>query len=220
MKCFSCKRAWCVAAISVLPVMMVLLIAMMPHLSQAQPRQTTLPLAGRHVAFLVGQGVHDAETYMPLGYLVNRGARVTVIGVEVGEVTAYNSDFQVYVHASVDTVAPESFDALVIPGGRSPAFLREHETVVRFVRAFAATGKPIAAICHGPQVLVTADVLQGVQATCVSSISEELTQAGARYVDESVVRDRQFITSRVPRDLPAFSHAIAQSLVPAPVDAP
>lgn len=171
------------------------------------------PLAGKHVAFLVGEGVHDGETLMPLAYLVNRGAEVTVIGVAPGTVTAYNSDFQFRVQQSADAVSVADFDALVIPGGRSPAFLREHDNVVTFVREFFATGKPVAAICHGPQVLVTAGVIDGFRATAIESIADELKGAGADYVDAEVVRDRNLITSRLPPDLPAFSQAIESGLL-------
>jgi protease I len=171
------------------------------------------PLAGKHVAFMVGEGVHDGETFMPMAYLINQGATVTVIGVHPGDVKAYNSDFRVHVQKSVSDVDVAQFDALVIPGGRSPAFLREHEEVLEFARQFFKSGKPVAAICHGPQVLVTAGVLDGFRATAVGSISGELEGAGSDYVDEPMVRDRNLITSRVPGDLPVFSAAIAESLV-------
>ena len=170
-------------------------------------------LEGRHVAFLVGEGVHDAETYMPMAYLANRGAEVSIIGVEPGTVKAYNSDFTFNVQKAVDKVNITDFDALVIPGGRSPAFLREHESVVNFARDFFESGRPVAAICHGPQVLVTAGVLEGRVATCFEGMSDELVDAGADYRDEPMIRDGNLITSRLPRDLPAFSKAIEQALL-------
>jgi protease I len=183
-------------------------LALMPVAVEAHGNS----LEGKHVAFLVGEGVHDGETLMPMAYLVNRGAKVTIIGVEPGTVTAYNSAFQFEVQESVANVSFDAFDALVIPGGRSPAFLREHENVVDFVRGYFETGKPVAAICHGPQVLVTAGLLEGYRATAIETISEELRGAGADYVDEEVVVDRNLITSRLPPDLPAFSVRLAESL--------
>jgi protease I len=186
----------------------LLTLALMPVAAGAQGDS----LEGKHVAFLVGEGVHDGETLMPMAYLVNRGAKVTIIGVEPGTVTAYNSAFQFKVQESVANVSFDTFDALVIPGGRSPAFLREHENVVDFVRGYFETGKPVAAICHGPQVLVTAGLLEGYRATAIETIRDELTGAGADYVDEEVVIDRNLITSRLPPDLPAFSVRLVESL--------
>lgn len=191
-------------------IVLALLLAAIP--AQVATAETHSPLAGKHVAFLVGEGVHDGETLMPLAYLVNRGARVTVIGVEPGVVNAYNSDYQFLVQQATETVNVTDFDALVIPGGQSPAFLREHDQVVRFASEFFATGRPVAAICHGPQVLVTAGVLDGFRATAIEDIADELTGAGADFVDDEVVRDRHLITSRLPPDLPAFSEAIESAL--------
>jgi protease I len=190
----------------------VLMAGSPPFSAHASATEHAAMLDGKHVAFLVGEGVHDGETFMPMAYLVNRGATVTIIGVQAGTVNAYNSDFEIRIQKSIGEVNVDQFDALVIPGGRSPAFLREHEEVVDFVRDFFASGKPVAGICHGPQVLVTAGVLDGFRTTGVSGISDELRQAGARYVDEPLVRDRNLITSRVPGDLPVFSRAIAASL--------
>jgi protease I len=170
------------------------------------------PLAGKHVALLVGEGVHDAETLVPLGYLVNRGAKVTVVGPVAGVVKAYNSDIRVHVEKTVGQVSAADFDALVIPGGRSPANVRQHEAVLDFVRAVAKAGKPIAAICHGPQVLVTAGLLDGRKATCFAGIAGELREAGAEYSDVPLMRDGNIITSRIPQDLPAFTAAIEEAL--------
>ena len=169
-------------------------------------------LTGKHVAFLVGDGFHDLETLAPMAHLVNRGAQVTVIGVEPAVFQAYNSDVKVRIHTSVNDVSIDDFDGMVIPGGRSPAWLREHEEIVDFVREFVEAGKVVAAICHGPQVLVSAGVMDGVNATCVGGISDELTEAGANYEDAPVMRDGNIITSRIPNDLPVFNVAIEEAL--------
>ncbi len=170
-------------------------------------------LQGKNVAFLITEGFHDGETMFPLGYLINHGATVTVIGVERGEYKAYNSDVTAQVKRSVNEVTPADFDALVIPGGHSPANLREHEDVISFVRAFVEADKPTAAICHGPQVLVTAGVISGRTLTGVGGIKDEITGAGANFEDVEVMVDGNIITSRTPPDLPAFSRQIAQSLM-------
>ncbi|MCC5787520.1 MAG: type 1 glutamine amidotransferase [Phycisphaerales bacterium] len=170
-------------------------------------------LKGMRVAVLTGEGLHDMETLAPMAYLSNRGAKVTVIGIERGVVDAYNSDIKVRIEKSVEDVAVGDFDALVLPGGRAPDNIRQHEGVVRFAGDFFRTGKPVAAICHGPQVLVTAGVLDGFETTCISSISDEVEDAGARYKDEEVVRDRNLITSRLPDDIPAFVGMIEKVMV-------
>ncbi len=166
-----------------------------------------------HIAVLTGEGFHDGEAFMPMGYLVNRGAAVTVIGVETGLATAYNSDFTIHVEKTVEDVSVDQFDALILPGGEAPAMLREHEEVVDFARDFYDSGKKIAAICHGPQILITAGVMDGKNATGFEGIREELEEAGVNYRDESVVIHQNLITSRTPPDLYDFSLAIEQSIM-------
>lgn len=172
-------------------------------------------LTGLRVAFLVGEGFHDGETFMPMGYLISRGAHVEVIGAETGEVGSYNSDFTVKVSRTVDEVSPADFDALVIPGGQSPAWLREHDNVVSFVREYFEHEGITAGICHGPQVLITAGVMSGRSATGVEGIREELVEAGADFYDEPVVRDGHLITSRIPDDLYYFSTMIEEAMLEA-----
>lgn len=176
-------------------------------------REGAPTLAGINVAILVGEGFHDLETLVPIGYLTNRGANVTVIGVEPGLVTAYNSEMQVRVERAAEYTNLNRYHALVIPGGQSPATLREHSDVVDFARQFYETERPVAAICHGPQVLVEAGVLDGVTATCYRDVRSELEEAGATFEDKEVVRDGHLVTSRVPDDLPAFCAAFEELLL-------
>ncbi|MFP4366520.1 MAG: type 1 glutamine amidotransferase domain-containing protein [Bacteroidales bacterium] len=166
-----------------------------------------------HVAILVAEGFHDGEAYMPYGYLTNQGIDVTVIGPEIGPVTAYNSDFTIGIERTVNDVSRDEFEALIIPGGKAPSVLREDADIVDFVTEFFEDGKITAAICHGPQVLVTADVLEGRTITGVSSIKEEIEEAGAEYRDEELVIDDNLITSRVPDDLDSFSVAISEAVI-------
>ncbi len=192
-----------------LTVALVLTAAVAP-----QPAAADTPemLAGKQVAIMITEGFHDGETLVPMAYLANRGAEVTLIGEAPGVYTAYNSDITMVVERSVTEVSPEDFDLLLIPGGQSPANLRENEDVVAWTRTYFEAGGLTAAICHGPQVLVTAGVIEGRTLTCVGGISGEITGAGGEYVDERVVRDGNLITSRVPGDLPAFSEAIAAAM--------
>lgn len=166
----------------------------------------------RNIAILLTEGFHDAEAYMPMGYLVNKGYDVTVIGPEKGMVKAYNSDFTIVVERDMNEISTDDFAVLVIPGGHAPAALREDPAVVAFVRAFFETGKPVAAICHGPQVLITAGVMEGMTSSGYSGIREELESAGATYMDQALVTDKNLITSRVPADLAVFSRAIGELL--------
>ena len=169
-------------------------------------------LAGKHVAIMITEGFQDEETLHPMDYLSSRGAKVTVIGPSTETVKAYNSDVTVQIEKTVASVSVHEFDALVIPGGRSPGALRKDGTAVAFAEAFVKSGKPVAAICHGPQVLITAGVMHGKRATAVAAISNELEEAGSHYEDSPLVRDGNIITSRLPKDLPVFSEAIAEAL--------
>ncbi len=168
--------------------------------------------SGPRVAVLVTEGFHDAETYMPIGYLVNKGVEITVIGPETGRVKSYNSNFDIVIDKAVGDVSVDDFDALIIPGGKAPAALKEKPEAVEFARDFFNTGKTVAAICHGPQVLAAAGVLDGITTTGVGSIQEELEAAGATYMDEALVTDKNLITSRVPADLPLFAAAIEKAV--------
>ena len=174
-------------------------------------------LTGKHVAVLTTEGFHDRETSVPIEFVTNGGGSVTIVGPETGEVTAYNSDETVTIEKTVSEVSAEDFDALIIPGGRAPAALREHEEVLDFVRAFMEAGKPVAAICHGPQVLVTAGVVEGRTLTAVGSVGEEIIEAGGKFEEGSravplAVVDGNLITSRVPHDLRPFCERIGESL--------
>lgn len=170
------------------------------------------PLPRPNVAVLVAEGFHDGEAYMPIGYLTNQGMDITVIGPETGVVKAYNSDFTIGIERAVADVSVDQFDALILPGGTAPSVLREIPEAVEFAREFFETGKPVAAICHGPQVLVTAGVLDGHTCTAVGGIQDEIEGAGATYVDEAVVIDGHLITSRTPPDLAVFSEAITEAI--------
>ncbi len=170
------------------------------------------PLPRPNVAVMVAEGFHDGEAYMPIGYLTNQNMDITVIGPETGVVKAYNSDFTIGIERAVANVSVDEFDALILPGGTAPSVLREIPEAVEFAREFFETGKPVAAICHGPQVLVTAGVLDGLTCTAVGGIQDEIEEAGATFVDEAVVIDGHLITSRTPPDLAVFSQAIADAI--------
>ena len=165
------------------------------------------------IALLVAEGFHDGEAYMPKGFLNNQGFDVVVLGIDSGMVKAYNSNFTINIEKAVRDVSVDDFVALVIPGGTGPGVLRDNQEVIDFVSRFWETGKVVAAICHGPQVLVTAGLLEGRTATSLGAIQGEMEGAGVNFVDQSVVVDGNLITSRIPEDMFDFSKAIADALL-------
>jgi protease I len=166
-----------------------------------------------HIACLVGPEFEDSELKVPVDRLREAGHEVELLGTAGGlELRGKRGKVVVKTDAAVDERRPDQYDALVIPGGHSPDHLRTDHDVVQFVREFAASGRPIAAVCHGPQLLIEAGVVDGVRMTSWPSVRTDLRNAGAEVVDEEVVEDRQFITSRKPDDLEAFSRALLARL--------
>lgn len=172
-------------------------------------------LSGKRVAMVLAPTFEDIEATDPKEKLEAQGAEVTIIGLEKGSIpgkkgTSLDAD------VTFDDVSVDQFDALVIPGGGAPERLRIDDRAVAFAREFTESGKPVAAICHGAQLLISADVLKGRTATCVKTIRDDVKNAGAKYVDEALVIDGNLITSRVPSDLPQFNEAIIKALAEVP----
>jgi protease I len=168
-------------------------------------------LSGKRVAMVLARNFEDVEATDPKEYMEQHGATVTIIGLETGEIQG-KKGATLSADTTFDDVAVDQFDAMIIPGGGSPEQLRIHEAPVKFAEEFVASGKPVAAICHGPQLLISANVLNGKTITCVKTIRDDVKNAGANYVDEALVEDGNLITSRVPGDLPQFDEAIAKRL--------
>ena len=164
------------------------------------------------VAVLLTEGFQDAEALSPVFYLRELGVEPVIIGLQHGLVSAYNSEVRINVQKAINEVSPEEFVALVIPGGQSPATLREDSRVIEFVKAIAEAKKPVAAICHGPQVLARAGLLDGLRAAAFPGIAEEVKAAGGTFLDQEVVIDGTFITSRLPKDIPAFNTALGEMI--------
>jgi len=180
--------------------------------SAAEEAEPAAELSGKRVAVLIAEGFHDGETLTPKTFLEEHGAEVVVLGPSVGEFKAYNSEQMVTIEKAVEEANVSDFDALILPGGKGPAVLRENEAAVNFARGFMESGKPVAAICHGPQVLITAGIIKDRTLTCASSVAEEVQRAGGEYRDEPVIVDENLITSRGPGDLDAFNEAILKVL--------
>jgi protease I len=172
-------------------------------------------LQGRKIAILATDGVERVELEKPRGALYGAGAESDLISLHPGEIQARQFDLMPAGTLPVDRVVSDAkvdeYDALLIPGGTvNPDSMRINKDAVGFVKDFVAAGKPVAAICHGPWMLVEADVVRGRRLTSWPSVRTDLRNAGAEAVDEEVCVDGQFTTSRSPADLPAFCAAIVE----------
>lgn len=165
----------------------------------------------KRVAVLVADMYQELEFWYPYLRLKEEGASVVAVGPEKRE---YKSrlGYPVPAELAAAQVHPADFEAVVIPGGYAPDYMRRSPALVSFVREMAQVGKPVAAICHGGWMLCSARVVKGKRVTSVAAIRDDLENAGATWVDEEVVRDGNLITSRVPSDLPAFLRAILAAL--------
>ncbi len=160
------------------------------------------------IAFVLADGYEDSEFRSPYDAARNAGHEVVVLGTQRGaEVTGKRGEDRQQVDRTAKGAEVGDFDALVIPGGHSPDRLRIDPDVVAFTRKMVASGKPVAAICHGPQLLIEADVVHGKRMTSWPSVRKDLENAGATWVDEAVVQSENVITSRKPEDLDAFDAA-------------
>jgi protease I len=170
-------------------------------------------LSGKRVAILVEDEFEDTELTGPFDTLRQAGAVVSLVGPSAGAEYRGKRGFSV---VTADVAAARArarhFDAIVIPGGHAPEKMRMRHAMVDLVREADAAGKLLAAICHGPQLLISADAIRGRTLTCWPAIAIDVTNAGGLYVDRPVVEDGNLITSRKPDDVPAFTQAIARAL--------
>lgn len=165
------------------------------------------------IAVLIGKDFEDSEYIQPAEAFKKAGYQIVHVGLKKGEtVTGKKQNTPVKIDLEVTAATPIEFGALLIPGGYSPDNLRAHEGPVRFVKEFMDTGKPVLAICHGPQLLISARKLEGRTVTSWKSLVEDIKYAGANYVDKEVVVDGNLVTSRMPADIPAFIEASLKTL--------
>ena len=171
-------------------------------------------LNGKRVAFLFTEGVEQVELTEPLKAVRDAGAEVDLISLQKGEVEMwkhFDKGDKITADTAVGDADPGDYDALVLPGGvANPDQLRGDEAAVSFARRIVEQGKPVGVICHGPWLLVEADVVRGRKVTSWPSLKTDLTNAGAEWVDEEVVVDQGIVTSRNPDDLPAFCAKIIE----------
>ena len=180
-------------------------------------------LSGKKVAFLATDMVEQVELTEPWKTVEKAGGRPELVSIEPGEIQGFNHYDKADTFAvdrTVGEVSVGDYDALVIPGGvGNPDTMRMNEDAVRFVREFFESGKPIAAICHAPWMLVEADVARGRRLTSFWSIKTDVRNAGGNWVDEEVVVDGNIVTSRNPDDLPAFNRELLELFAKTPVGA-
>src|SRR3954468_10518546 len=170
-------------------------------------------LTGKRVLMLVEDEFEDRELTGPLEALRSAGATVTLVGPTAGaEFKGKRGEAVVTSDLAAGSARMKDFDALVIPGGHAPDKMRMRHAMVDLARDAMDTGKPVAAICHGPQLLISADAVRGRTLTCFPSIAIDVKNAGGLYVDKPVVEDGNLITSRKPDDVPAFSEALIRAL--------
>jgi len=189
-------------------------------------------LKGRKVAIIIANEFEDIELLYPFLRLSEEGAEVVIIPIIFGShprpafkgkpVTGrygipipleFHKEGVRYAIRELNQVKPIDFDAIIIPGGFSPDRLRIIKEVIDFIKEAYKKGKIIAAICHGPQLLISAGIVKGKKCTSYAAVKDDLINAGAIFVDEPAVKDRNIITARVPDDLPDFCQLIIESLV-------
>ena len=184
----------------------------MPKLSQAK------------VLIVATDGFEESELFGPLEILRDRGADVKLASPDLKPIQATVHDDPgktIRPDMTIGDARAEDFDALILPGGvRNPDQLRTQKSAIDLIRAFDSSGKPVAAICHGPWLLIEADLLRGKTATSWPSIRTDLKNAGANVVDEPAVTDANIITSRNPDDVPAFTEAVIALIEAAPARTP
>jgi protease I len=169
------------------------------------------------IACVLTSGYEDSEFQQPYEEFSRAGHQVVVIGKQAGEeIAGKKGTSKTKVELGIDQAQPQEFDALLIPGGGSPDSLRADRRFVDFTKAFFQQNKPVFAICHGPQLLISADEYKGRRLTAWKTIQDDLKRMGANVVDEEVVVDGNLVTSRQPSDIPAFVRESLKQLEKAP----
>jgi protease I len=173
-------------------------------------------LSGKRVAILTENGFEESELTSPKKAMENAGIKVDIVSPQQRKVKAWNNDhwsIELPVNVNVSNANYEDYDALVIPGGAmNPDLMRLNKDSVNFAKSFLKSGKPVAAICHGPQLLIETGLLEGRKLTSYPSVKTDLINAGANWQDREVVVDNGLITSRTPKDLEAFNKKLLEEI--------
>jgi len=173
-------------------------------------------LSNRRVAILTEEGFEQVELTSPKEALEAAGAQVDVVSPKSGKIKAWNHTdwgIEINIDKQLSDVSPDDYDALVLPGGvMNPDKLRQNKEAVAFASAFLDEGKPVAAICHGPQLLIETGLIGGRNMTSYPSLQTDLKNAGAHWIDQEVVVDQGLVTSRTPKDLEAFNRKTIEEI--------
>ena len=173
-------------------------------------------LTGKKVAILIESGLEEVELTSPKKALEDAGAEVEIVSPQKGKVKAWAHDhwsIELPVDVNVEDADPNDYDALMIPGGvLNPDKMRLNEKCVEFAQHFLQEGKPVAAICHGPQLLIETGLIDGRNMTSYPSVKTDLMNAGALWIDREVVVDNGLVTSRSPKDLEAFNKKMIEEI--------
>ncbi len=176
-----------------------------------------MTVKGKKMAMLIEQDFEDVEVTEPLKAFKNAGIQVTIIGNNLhATYTGKKKEASFKADTTPDTINVGDYDVIYIPGGYAPDKMRLHTPMIDLVKKFYDEGKLIVALCHGPQVLISAGLVKGRRMTTWPSVAIDLKNAGATYIDEPVVRDGIFITSRKPDDIPQFTKAVIEALEKVP----
>ena len=159
------------------------------------------------ILILSADNFEDSELLVPYLRFLEEGFAVDIASIGKGTITGKHG-YEVKVNKTLDEVEPGEYDMLLLPGGKAPQAVRKQQAALDIAKHFFAANKPVAAICHGPQTLITAGLLKGKHVTCYKSVAPEMKVAGALYEDKEVVVDGNLVTSRHPSDIPAFMREI------------
>jgi protease I len=163
------------------------------------------------VLMISADNFEDSELLVPYYRMLEEGHEVDITSIKKGKIRG-KKGYDVEANKNVSEIDPEDYGLLILPGGKAPGEIRKDPEALEIVTEFFENNKPVAAICHGPQVLISAGVMKGRHATCYRSVAKELKAAKAKYEDKEVIVDKNLITSRQPSDLPAFMREIMRKV--------
>ncbi len=163
------------------------------------------------VLMISADNFEDTELLVPYYRMIEEGHIVDIASMRKGSIKG-KKGYEVEANVELKYVDPDDYDVLILPGGKAPAAIRKEQKALDIARHFMESNKPVAAICHGPQILISAGLVKEKHATCYRSVASELKKAGAKYEDKEVIVDDNLITSRQPADIPAFIREIMKKI--------